>query len=132
MQGVARSLGVECTYCHDAGDFAAPTPKKEIANWMAKELIPSLVKRSGGPIACADCHAEKGSGRAKILGTPRSRQLAVEWMTVRLVERFDSAGGGPLYCKTCHRENLGSPGFRGHVILAELAPPPAPTPGTAP
>jgi hypothetical protein len=124
MQGVARALGVDCPYCHEPGNFAAPTHQKQVANWMAKELVPQLTKRAGGPVACADCHA----GRAKLLGSPRSRQRAVEWMTTRLVERFDTAAGKPLYCKTCHRENLGKPGFRRQIILGDLfgeVPPPA-------
>jgi len=132
MQGVAAALGVDCSYCHVPQDFAAPTPNKAVANWMAKELVPSLQKRAGGSITCADCHAEGGRGRAKLLGAPRSRQRAVEWMTTRLVERFDSAAGKPLYCKTCHAETLGKPGFREHIILGELfaadAAPPRGTP----
>jgi hypothetical protein len=127
MQRVARALGVDCLYCHEPGNFAAPTRQKQVANWMAKELVPKLAKRAGGPVACADCHADGGHGRAKILGAPRSRSRAVEWMTTRLVERFDTAAGKPLFCKTCHRENLGNPGFRREIILGDLfAPPRAP------
>lgn len=131
MQGVAKALGVACSYCHEPGDFAAATPKKAIANWMAQELVPRLQKRAGGSVTCADCHVEGGRGRAKLLGTPRSRQRAVEWMTTRLVERFDTAAGTPLYCKACHGENLGKPGFREHVILGPLFAA-APAPSTAP
>jgi hypothetical protein len=120
MGKVSRALGVDCTYCHVAGNFAATTEKKRVANWMATELVPSLKKRDGTAISCADCHAEGGAPRAKILGSPRNRSLAVEWMTTKLVERFDRATGGPLYCKACHRENLGSSGFRAHLILTEL------------
>ena len=102
---------------------AKSTPKKDVANWMASELIPRLAKRGGGTISCADCHADDGKGKAKILGMPRSRQRAVEWMTVRLVERFDAAAGGPLYCATCHVRRLGDPGFDPHVIFTEHLPP---------
>src|SRR5437870_568032 len=35
MRGFNEALGVECTYCHVQGDFAADTnPKKEIARKM--------------------------------------------------------------------------------------------------
>src|SRR5437868_8661219 len=35
MQNFASALGVQCTYCHVQGDFAADTnPKKEIARKM--------------------------------------------------------------------------------------------------
>jgi hypothetical protein len=123
MQNVARALGTGCDHCHAGKDFSAATPNKLIANWMASELVPRLAKRSGGAVACADCHAGDGKGKAKILGAPRSRQRAVEWMTVSLVERFDAAAGGPLYCKTCHVGQLGTPAFQGHVILTDHLPP---------
>ena len=123
MQGVADALGVDCGHCHDQADYAKSTPKKDVANWMASELVPRLAKRGGGTISCADCHADDGKGKAKILGAPRSRQRAVEWMTARLVERFEAAAGGPLYCATCHVRRLGDPGFDGHVILTGHLPP---------
>lgn len=123
MAGVAKALGVGCDHCHDEMNYAKSSPEKEIANWMATELVPRLVKRGGGSITCADCHADDGKGKAKILGAPRSRSRAVEWMTVRLVERFDAAAGGPLYCATCHVRRLGDPGFDGHVILTDHLPP---------
>ena len=134
MQGVADALGVSCGHCHDPADYAKSTPKKDVANWMASELIPRLAKRGGGTISCADCHADDGKGKAKILGAPRSRQRAVEWMTVRLVERFEAAAGGPLYCATCHVRRLGDPGFDGRVILTEHLPPlpPPPPPSVVP
>jgi hypothetical protein len=128
MQGVSKALGVGCDHCHDELDYSAVTPNKRIANWMATELAPRLVKRSGGAVGCSDCHADDGHGKAKILGAPRSRQRAVEWMTTGLVERFDAAAGGPLYCKTCHVGQLGTPAFQAHVILGEHLPPRPPEP----
>lgn len=128
MQSVAKALGTGCEHCHAGRDFSAPTPNKRVANWMATELVPRLAKRSGGAIACADCHADDGKGKAKILGAPRSRERAVEWMTATLVERFDAAAGGPLYCKTCHVGQLGTPAFQGHVIGTEHLPPLPPAP----
>jgi hypothetical protein len=130
MQRVAVALGTDCDHCHDETDYAAPTPNKRIANWMASELMPRLEKRSGG----ADCHADDGHGKAKILGAPRNRQRSIEWMTTSLVERFDARAGGPLYCKTCHVGQIGTPAFQGRVILTDHLPPPvrqpaAPAPG---
>lgn len=123
MQRVAKSLGVGCDYCHDETDYAADTPNKRVANWMATELSPRLAKRGPGAVTCADCHAADGHGKAKILGNPRSRSRAIEWMTTVLVERFDAAAGGPLFCKTCHGGPVGSPTFQGHVILTDRLPP---------
>jgi hypothetical protein len=118
MREASLALGVSCTYCHLPGDFGAMTERKRVANWMATELVPSLRKRSGGDITCRDCHA----GRAKFLGDPRRRELAIEWMTVELGERFEQATGGRLYCKTCHGADLGRPEFRPRVILSDHLP----------
>ena len=126
MQGLTKSLGVGCDHCHDELDYAASTQNKRVANWMATELVPRLARRSGGKVACADCHADDGRGKAKILGAPRSRQRAIEWMTTGLVERFDAVGGGPLYCKTCHVGQLGTPTWQGRVILTDHLPPAPP------
>jgi hypothetical protein len=123
MSGVAKALGTGCDHCHDEMDYAAPSENKRIANWMATEFVPRLAKRTGGSIACADCHADDGQGKAKILGAPRSRTRAVEWMTASLVERFETAAGSPLYCKTCHVGQLGSPAFQARVILTDHLPP---------
>src|SRR5215471_5142585 len=39
MQGVNAALGVQCTYCHEQGDFASDdNPKKEIARSMFRML----------------------------------------------------------------------------------------------
>jgi hypothetical protein len=90
---------------------------------MATKLAPSLKKRDGGVPTCADCHAEGGEPRAKILGHPRRREQSVEWMTAFLVERFETHAGHPLYCRTCHVAGLGEPGFVRQVIMTEHLPP---------
>lgn len=130
MTETARALGVSCGYCHEHGDFARSTPKKEIANWMATKLSPSLRRRDGTAVSCADCHAAEGRGIAKILGEPRRRDRSVEWMTTVLSERFETALGTPLYCRTCHLENLGQAGFAKTVILTDHLPARAPATGT--
>jgi hypothetical protein len=126
MTETARALGVTCDYCHERGDFARSTPKKEVANWMATKLSPSLRRRDGAAVSCADCHASEGRGVAKILGEPRHQGRSVEWMTTVLSERFETALGTPLYCRTCHLENLGQAGFAKTVILTEHLPARAP------
>lgn len=118
MDGVAHSLGVGCDYCHSVPDFRAMTQKKEIANWMASELIPALRKKGGGHVGCGDCHA----GTAKILGAPRKESFAIEWMTTRLVEDFETKRGSPLRCKSCHLGNLGSPETQRKVSLTHNLP----------
>lgn len=118
MGGVTRFLGVECEYCHLVPDYRAMTHRKEVANWMAAELVPALQKRAGaGQVWCNDCHTAGGKGVAKILGDPRRESFAIEWMTTHLVEDFQTRQGSPLHCKSCHRGNLGTPEFQGKIIL---------------
>lgn len=117
MADVSEALGVGCDHCHAPHDFRVATPRKEIANWMARELVPRLSLKSGGQaVTCADCHTHEGKAVAKILGAPRSESRAIEWMTTELVEKFSLVDGAPLRCKTCHGANLGTPEFQRHLL----------------
>jgi hypothetical protein len=125
MGGLTHFLGVECRHCHQEPDYTADTHNKQIANWMARELVPRLQQReaTGDKAAwCKDCHA----GKAKFLGEPRQRSFAIEWMTTHLVEDLETTSGKSLKCKQCHRGDLGSPQFEGKIILSELTGLPAP------
>ena len=123
MGGVTHFLGVKCNYCHLLPDYRAMTHRKEIANWMASELVPALQKQGGaGQPWCNSCHTSAGKGVAKILGDPRRPSFAIEWMTTHLVEDFQTKQGSPLRCKSCHRGNLGTPEFQKSVILTDHLP----------
>ena len=126
MGGLTHFLGVECKHCHLEPDYAADTHNKQIANWMARELVPRLQKRAAvdasHEVWCQDCHA----GRPKPLGNPRRRDVAIEWMTTHLVEDFDTAAGKSLKCRDCHGGDLGTPEFRTKIILGDLLALPAP------
>ncbi len=123
MGGLTHFLGVKCAYCHEEPDYAKMTHRKSIANWMARELIPSLEQRGGaGEIWCNDCHVVDGRGTAKILRNPRDPRFAAEWMTTHMVEEFDAADHSPLRCKDCHGGNLGSPEFQRKIILTDRLP----------
>ena len=123
MGGLVHFLGVKCAYCHEEPDYAKMTHRKHVANWMARELIPSLEKRTGsGEIWCNDCHLQQGKGKAKLLGKPRDQRWTVEWMTTHLAEDFQAADRKPLRCKSCHGANLGSPEFRRRIILTDHLP----------
>src|SRR5882724_3170848 len=135
MGGVTHFLGVECKHCHAEPDYAADTHNKQIANWMARELVPRLQKRAADPsgnkdVWCADCHA----GKPKFLGDPRRRDVAIEWMATHLAPDFDTTAGKPPKCKDCHGADLGTPQFRSKIILGELEGLPAPVaaPAAAP
>jgi hypothetical protein len=134
MGGVTHFLGVPCKHCHLEPDYAADTHNKQVANWMARELVPRLQRRTSAgregdrEVWCRDCHA----GKPKLLGNPRRRDLAIEWMTTHLVEDFTTLGGKPPKCKECHGGDLGSPEFRAQIILKDLASLPAPPPAPSP
>lgn len=135
MGGVSHFLGVECKHCHLEPDYQADTHNKQIANWMARELIPRLElreqaqgERAVAGVWCNDCHA----GKAKFLGSPRRRDFAIDWMTTHLVEDFSTRAGKPPKCKDCHGGDLGSAEFRTKIILGELPGLPAPALPVAP
>jgi len=66
MRGFNEALGVQCTYCHVQGDFAADTnPKKEMARKMIEmvRLIDNSFPSSAGvfpegyhEVDCSTCH----------------------------------------------------------------------------
>jgi hypothetical protein len=122
MGGVTHFLGVKCNFCHVLPDYRVMTHRKHVANWMARELIPHLSKKTASPsgnrdLWCNDCHLVNGKGTTKILGNPRDQKWAIEWMTTHLVEDFETAKGNALYCKSCHKGNVGSPEFQRKIIL---------------
>jgi hypothetical protein len=47
MGGITHFLGVQCAYCHEEPDYRKTTHKKEIANWMARELSPAIQNEAG-------------------------------------------------------------------------------------
>jgi hypothetical protein len=123
MGGVTHFLGVQCKYCHLVPDYMAMTHHKEVANWMASELVPALQKKDGAKLPwCNDCHMASGKGVARILGDPRQPGFAIEWMTTHLVEDFQTKNGSPLHCKSCHRGNVGTPQFERKIILTNHLP----------
>jgi hypothetical protein len=120
MQDVTSALGVDCAYCHPSRDYQAPSQRKQIANWMATELMPRLVAKGGGEaVWCSDCHSQDGKPLVRILGEPRTDSRAIDWMTTRLVEDFEQLDGKQLRCKSCHGANLGSPAFRRRLLLTD-------------
>jgi hypothetical protein len=123
MGFVTQALGQPCEYCHVPDKYSEMTHRKEIANWMAQKLVPSIQKRGGGTVWCKDCHQSGENGRAKILGEPRSRSWAIEWMSTHLVEKFDTVQGNPLRCKMCHVGNVGSKEWNPKVTLTDHLPP---------
>ncbi|MCA9598825.1 MAG: hypothetical protein KC776_36185 [Myxococcales bacterium] len=119
MGGVTHFLGVKCEYCHVPGDKQAMTHRKRIANWMARDLIPSLALKNGkAKLWCNDCH----DGKAKFLGAPRDQKWAVEWMLTHMVDDLQGSDGAALRCRDCHGGNVGTPEFSKKVILTDQLP----------
>ncbi|MCC6216552.1 MAG: hypothetical protein IT376_16940, partial [Polyangiaceae bacterium] len=116
MGGLTHFLGVSCEHCHVPDDYAAPTHRKDVANWMARELVPRVARPGGGAAWCNDCHVVDGHGTARILREPRDRAWAMEWMTVHLSDRLSGADGRPLRCRDCHGGEPGSGTFRRALI----------------
>jgi hypothetical protein len=125
MSKVADQLGVKCDHCHapkpgDAKkqDFPAPTPKKEVANWMSMHLMAAIKPADGSELHCSSCHVDdQGRPVVKILGSPRDPVKANEWMSLTLVRRFVAADGSKLKCRSCHGGMPGTTEFRPKVIL---------------
>ena len=61
MKEVAKSLGLQCDFCHDTEDFAKDTEHKEIARGMMR-MTADLNKKyfKGKPrVTCMTCHGGK-------------------------------------------------------------------------
>ena len=57
MQGIAGSLGVECTHCHIQGDFASDeNPKKNVARNMMRMVRVINAGFLDGQANCNLCH----------------------------------------------------------------------------
>ena len=56
MVSFNQALGVNCSYCHQKGDFEAETLHKQTARFMMKEFSAKLTKPNGQPVSCNDCH----------------------------------------------------------------------------
>jgi hypothetical protein len=147
MSQVMDMLGVECGYCHapktpatmgpngqPALDFfPAPTPAKEVANWMSMHLMSAVKPADGSPLKCSSCHTDdQGRPVAKILGSPRDPGKAVAWMSLVMVRKFVARDGSKLRCQSCHGGAPGTPEFQAKVILHgdRIPPHPVAAPGT--
>jgi hypothetical protein len=103
MKQVSVELGVECDYCHDVTDFAAPSVAKQIANYMFAHYASGLVRQGGAAISCGDCH----HGQAKPLGDRKERQRIKQLMKTEYVDALRiRANGAALECATCHGAQL--------------------------
>lgn len=64
MNGIAKSLGVKCGFCHAKGPdgkfaYELPTSNKQVAKYMMTEIVDKYKLKDGGELTCATCHAGK-------------------------------------------------------------------------
>lgn len=64
MAVIAKSLGVQCDFCHAKGPdgkfaYELPTAHKQIAKYMMTEIVDKYKLKDGGELTCATCHAGK-------------------------------------------------------------------------
>jgi hypothetical protein len=112
MRTFTRSLGAVCADCHVENDFAAPTPRKNVAAKMWDQYVRglSLAAPRGAPdsltspLYCDSCHA----GRITPLLDRRDGKELAEWMDANFVERLKRTDGKEHRCETCHGEPFAS------------------------
>jgi hypothetical protein len=109
MNTFTKSLGVQCSHCHEK-DFKAPTAKKKIATHMWNDFTRSLAMAegpaAGGTLYCDSCH----QGRAEFLDRSDLKQLGA-WMQENYVDKLKRADKKDHDCSTCH----GDP-FEGKIL----------------
>jgi hypothetical protein len=97
MKLFAKSLGIKCSECHRAGDFAAPTRRKTIATHMWDDFVAKLALVDGSPVFCDSCH----QGRVEQLDR-RDKKLLAKWMDDNFVQRLARLDAKGTDCETCH------------------------------
>ncbi|MBS2014962.1 MAG: hypothetical protein JST00_18875 [Deltaproteobacteria bacterium] len=98
MMTFKKALGVECTGCHDAGNFKAPTPKKKIAAKMWDQFTRSLAMEDAGSVLyCDSCH----QGSMEFLDTHDKKALSA-WMDANFVSKLKRVDKKDHSCETCH------------------------------
>lgn len=114
MRTFTRSLGAVCADCHVENDFAAPTPRKNVAAKMWDQYVRGLSLTSGGgapdsplspltplsPLYCDSCHA----GRITPLLDRHDGKALAQWMDGNFVARLRRTDGKAHRCETCHGE----------------------------
>ena len=108
MRTFTRSLGAVCADCHVENDFAAPTPRKNVAAKMWDQYVRGLSLTAGGgapdsplaPLYCDSCHA----GRITPLLDRHDGKALAEWMDRNFVARLKRTDGKEHRCETCHGE----------------------------
>lgn len=97
MMTFKKALGVECTGCHDAGNFKAPTPHKKVAAKMWDQMVRGLAMEDGSVLYCDSCHG----GRMQYLDRHDKKALSA-WMDTNFVSKVKRTDKKDHSCETCH------------------------------
>ena len=97
MKLFTKSLGVQCTGCHDANDFRAPTPNKKVASHMWNDWVRGFAMEDGGALYCDSCH----QGHMKFLDRHDKKALS-GWMDANFVSKLKRTDKKDNGCETCH------------------------------
>jgi hypothetical protein len=107
MRTFTKSLGAQCTDCHQENDYRAPTPRKNIAAKMWDRFARELTLEDGSALYCDSCH----HGRMTPLLDRHNAKALSMWMDTNYVGALKRKDGKEHGCETCH----GDP-FEGHFV----------------
>lgn len=99
MPAFARSLGVQCRFCHVQGNYAAPTEHRHVTQVMYDRFVRALKHEDGSPVFCDSCHA----GQAEFL-PEGDRGVINRFMRKNYVQPLERLDGDDHGCPTCHGE----------------------------
>jgi hypothetical protein len=116
MKTFTRSLGAVCADCHVENDFAAPTPRKNIAAQMWDHFARDMALADGALLYCDSCH----QGHITPLLDRHDKKALSAWMDENYVDKLKRKDAKEHSCETCH----GDP-FEGQFVKtwAATAPP---------
>ncbi len=97
MKTFSKALGTQCTGCHEANDFRAPTPNKKVASHMWNDWVRGLTMEDGSLLYCDSCH----QGHMKFLDTHDKKELS-KWMDANFVSKLKRLDKKEHGCETCH------------------------------
>jgi hypothetical protein len=97
MKTFTKSLGVQCSECHDPNDFKAWTPNKRIASGMWNEFVRGLAMEDGSLLYCDSCH----QGSMQFLDR-KDKKVLSSWMDANFVSKLKRRNGKEHGCGTCH------------------------------
>jgi hypothetical protein len=101
MKTFSKSLGTQCTACHDGNDFRAPTKNKKIAGEMWDKYVRGLALDDGSALYCDSCH----QGKLEFLDRHDKKALGA-WMDANFVAKLKRTDKKDHGCETCHGEDM--------------------------